>query len=75
MLFKCEIEALFFKSVESDPLAIWNIFYYFFGNYLRSDSDEKVDLGNNERPSVQPPKCALNIYTTAFSTIHYSSLT
>ena len=28
---------------------MWNIFYYFFGNYLRSDTDKKVDLGNNER--------------------------
>ena len=41
-----------FKPVELDPLTIWNIFYYFFENYLRSDSDEKADLGNNERPSL-----------------------
>ena len=63
MLFKREIEALWgggFKSVELDPLTIWNIFYYFFGNFLHG---EKVDLGNKERPSVQclnalllPPK-------------------
>ena len=26
---------------------------YFFGNYLRSDTHEKLDLGNNERPNVQ----------------------
>ena len=41
-----------FKMVEFDPLTIWNIFFYFFGNYLRSDTDEKVDLGNNERPNL-----------------------
>ena len=40
-----------FKTVEFDPLSIWNIFYYFFGNCLRSDTDEKVDLGNNESPT------------------------
>ena len=54
MLFKWEIEALWgggFKSVELDPLTIWNIFYYFFGNFLHGDTDEKVDLGNEERPN------------------------
>ena len=38
-------------SVELDPLTIWNIFYYFFGNFLDGDTDEKVDLGNKERPN------------------------
>ena len=27
-------------------------FNYFFGNHLRSDADEKVDLGSNERPNA-----------------------
>ena len=39
-----------FKTFKLGPLTIWNIFYYFFGNYLRSETDEKVDLGTNERP-------------------------
>ena len=39
-------------SVELDPLTIWNIFYYFFGNFLQGDTDEKVDLGNKERPNT-----------------------
>ena len=55
MLFKWEIEALWgggVKSVELDPLTIWNIFYYFFGNVLHGVFDEKVDLGNKERPTV-----------------------
>ena len=55
MLFKWEIEALWgggFKSVELDPLTIWNIFYYFFRNFIHGDSDEKVDLGNKERPNI-----------------------
>ena len=56
------------------PFHRMEYFYYLFRNFLHGDTDEKVDLGNNERPSVPPPKCALNIYTTAFSTIHYSSL-
>ena len=34
-------------------------FFLFFGNYTRSDPDEKVYLGNNERPSVQ---CIPNIF-------------
>ena len=58
MLFKWEIEALWgggFKSVELDPLTIWNIFYYFFGNFLHGDTDEKVDLGNKERSNEHPP--------------------
>ena len=38
--------------VELDPHTIWNIFYYFFGNFLHGDTDEKVDLGNKERPNV-----------------------
>ena len=41
-----------FKSVELDSLTIWNIFYYFFQNFLHGDTDEKVDLGNKERPNV-----------------------
>ena len=41
-----------FKSVELDPLTIWNIFYYFFGNFLHGDADEKMNLGNKERPNV-----------------------
>ena len=41
-----------FKSVELDPLTMWNIFYYFFRNFLHGDTDERVDLGNKERPSV-----------------------
>ena len=40
------------KSVELDPLIIWNIFYYFFRNFLHGDTDEKVDLGNKERPNI-----------------------
>ena len=54
MLFKWEIEALWegFKSVELDPLTIWNIFYYFFRKFLHGDTDEKVDQGNKERPTV-----------------------
>ena len=53
MLFKWEIKALWggFKSVELDPLTMWNIFYYFFRNFLHGDTDEKFDLGNKERPS------------------------
>ena len=27
-------------------------YFFFSGNYLRSDTDEKVDLGNNERPNI-----------------------
>ena len=43
-----------FKSVELGPLTIWNIFYYFFRNFLHgdTDADEKVDLGNKERPTI-----------------------
>ena len=26
--------------------------FFFSGNYLRSDTDEKVDLENNERPNA-----------------------
>ena len=52
MLFKWEIEALGwreFKSIELGPLTIWNIFHYFFRNFLHGDTDEKVDLGNKEK--------------------------
>ena len=54
MLFKWEIESLGADSKRSNwTLSPYGIFYYyFFGNYLRSDTDEKVDLGNNERPNV-----------------------
>ena len=41
-----------FKSVELDPLTIWNIFYYFFRNVLHGGADEKVDLENKERPNM-----------------------
>ena len=54
MLLKWEIEALWgggFKSVELDPLTIWNIFY-FFGNFLHGDTDDKVDLGNKDCPNI-----------------------
>ena len=37
-----------FKTIKLDPLTIWNVFFYFFGNYVRWESDEKVDLGNND---------------------------
>ena len=40
------------KSVELYPLTIWNIFYYFFGNFLHVDTDQKVDLGNKKRPNT-----------------------
>ena len=40
------------KSVKSDPLTIWNIFYYFFRNFLHGNTDEKVDLENKERPNI-----------------------
>ena len=43
-----------FKPVELDPLTIWNILYYFSGNYLRSGTDKKVDLENKERPNSIP---------------------
>ena len=53
MLFKWEIEALWGDSNRSNwTLLPWNIFYYFFGNFLHSDTNEKVDLGNKERPNV-----------------------
>ena len=35
-----------------DPLTMWNIFYYFFRNFLHGDTDEEVDFGNKERPNV-----------------------
>ena len=34
--------------IKLDPLTIWNIFFYFFGNYVRWECDGKVDLGNND---------------------------
>ena len=53
MLFKWKIETLWgwggVKSIELDPFTIWNIFYYFFRNFLHGDTDEKVDLGKKER--------------------------
>ena len=41
-----------FKSVALDPLTIWNIFYYFFGNFLHDDTHEIVDLVNKERSNT-----------------------
>ena len=59
MLLKWEIEALWGVTTgRVGPLTshiIWNIFYDFFGNYLRSDADEKVGSGNNERPNIYVP--------------------
>ena len=40
------------KPVNLHPLTVWNIFYYFFGHPLRSDTGEKVDSGSNEGPNV-----------------------
>ena len=34
---------------------MWNIFHYFFRNFLHGDPDEKVHLGNNEHTSVHSP--------------------
>ena len=56
MLFKWEIQS----SVAWAPIQTSRIgsshhmeyFLLFFWKHLRSDTDEKVDLGNNERPIV-----------------------
>ena len=48
-----------------DPLTIWNIFYYFFRNFLYGDTDEKVDLGNKERPNVRVQLIIKDISATA----------
>ena len=45
----------FFECLEAiencgEGKCMWNIF--FSGNYLRSDTNEEVDLGNNERPNA-----------------------
>ena len=51
MLFKTENLGLIcvFKTIKLDPLTKWNVFFYFFGNYFRWESDGKVDLGNTKR--------------------------
>ena len=46
-----------FKSVTLDPLTIWHIYFFFFFFFfwkVRIDTDEKVDLRNNKRPSTHP---------------------
>ena len=57
MLFEWEIESSGADSKRSNwTLSPYRIlFIIFFGNYLRSDTDKKVDLGNNERPSGYVP--------------------
>ena len=54
MLFKWGIESSGSNSLRSNwILSPYEIFWIiFFVNYLRSDTDEKVEFGNNERPSV-----------------------
>ena len=60
MLFKWGIESSGADSNRS------NIFYYFFGNYLRSDTDKKVNFGNNERPTVHLHGGELKKFYTLF---------
>ena len=40
------------EPVHLDPLTIWNIFHYFFGNDFKRKNEKKMNLGNKERPSV-----------------------
>ena len=42
-----------FKPIKLGPPTIWNVFFYFFGNCLRWETDEKVDMGNNKRPNTE----------------------
>ena len=42
-----------YQPFQLDPLTIWNIFYYFFGNDFQRENEKKTNLGNKERPSIQ----------------------
>ena len=37
--------------VQVDPLTVWNIFYYFFGNDFQRENEKKIknNLGNKEK--------------------------
>ena len=64
MLFKWEIEALWGAQVgQIGPSHHVEYFLLFFLNFLHSDTDKKVDLGNKERPNVYEVK----IYACTFS--------
>ena len=40
-----------FETLTFAPCSVM-YYYYFFVNYLRSKTDKKVDLGNNECPNM-----------------------
>ena len=44
--FGTDLRFRVFKPIRLDPLTIWNV----FGNYLRWETNEKVDLVNSKRP-------------------------
>ena len=61
MLYKWGIEALW--GVQISRIGPSHHVEYFFRNFSHGGSDEKVDLGNKKRPSVQGgwPQNLLNI--------------